>query len=88
MTVSARCTSLNLLNHCKQVHKPSSIEYTFIQRKHFKGPNIKSDYFAYPDSWICTFNIENNVYYSCNTTKKQALEDVLVNTEDILKTYL
>lgn len=86
MTVSNRCTGFNLLNHCKQVNKHSTLKYEFILRKDYKGPEIKNNmYFNYIDSWICKFELNNDIYYECSYSKNKSLENILISLDQDLR---
>ena len=72
MTLSDRYTKFNLLNHCKQVKKHKLLKYEFIERKNYTGPEIKYNmYFTFNDSWICKFQLNNDIYYDCSYGKKK-----------------
>lgn len=89
MPASSRCTSFNLLNHCKQVNKPTKLNYEFILRNDYNGPEIKdNEYFKFKDSWICKFQLDNNIYYDCSYSKKKTLENILISLEEDLRSYL
>tara|TARA_B100000886_G_C20371000_1_gene469549 strand:+ start:798 stop:1067 length:270 start_codon:yes stop_codon:yes gene_type:complete len=87
MTISKRCTTFNLLNHCKQVKKHSILRYKFIKRKDYDGPEIKNNlYYTYPDSWICKFELNDYIYYDCSYSKRQSLENILISLDEDLRT--
>lgn len=75
--ISERCKGHNLLNHCKQVNKPSNltIEYNMLNNK-----NIE---------WECVLSYDNNgevvVNKSISISKLCALNDILKKIEYDLK---
>lgn len=77
MGVSMRCKGLNLLNHCKQVQKPSQLEYNFTQIKEYS--ELK---------WKATLIIDDIHYVSIKHTQKEALLDLINENESILREKL
>ena len=87
MTLSDRCRGFNLLNHCKQVKKHTTLKYEFIKRKDYTGPEIKyNSYYLLPNSWICKFQLNDDIYYDCSYSQRQSLENILVSLDEDLRT--
>lgn len=88
MPASNRCTKFNLLNHCKQINKHKILKYEFIQRSNYSGPEIKyNSYYLNPNSWVCKFQLNDDIYYECSYNKKKSLENILISLDKDLRIY-
>ena len=85
--VRDRCRGYSLLNHCKQIGKPSTAIFYF-KRKDYKGEIIDNGYFRNKDSWICELRVNDKVYRSCNMRKKKCLLENIKNADSYIRSIL
>ena len=85
--VSLRCKSRCLLNHCKQIGKPSDLSVEYMQRKNY-SEELDMDYSRNPLAWVCIMSFSNQKYVGCHLTKKGALLSALVIGEEHLRSSI
>ena len=81
--VSARCRGRSLVNHCRQVGKPSDLKIEYIQRKFFLE-ELDLDYSKNPLAWVCIMTFSNKRFIGCHLKKTKSLEVALIFGEESL----